>query len=150
MHTRCPTRGLPSAARLTKHRTPTSCVPLRGFAASREANRLQPGPAASISRQSNRRGQNSGWKARATSIRVHSCPFVVQNHPPIRVHSWFKNGPPFVSIRGSKRPTRRGRFVVRCTRNQQVPDHQGGSNRSYRTEAAGPTRNAESIKREAL
>jgi len=81
MHTRCPTRGLPSAARLTKHRTPTSCVPLCTFAASRKANRLQPGPAASISRQSGCTGQISGCKARATCIRVHSCPFVVQNHP---------------------------------------------------------------------
>jgi hypothetical protein len=27
------------------------------------------------------RGQISGWKARATFIRVHSCPFVVQRHP---------------------------------------------------------------------
>ncbi|MFN9082890.1 MAG: hypothetical protein ACK5X8_20245, partial [Planctomyces sp.] len=25
-------------------------------------------------------GQISGWKARATKIRVHSCPFVVQNN----------------------------------------------------------------------
>ena len=25
--------------------------------------------------------QISGWKARAASIRAHSCPFVVQNHP---------------------------------------------------------------------
>jgi hypothetical protein len=55
-------------------------------------------------------GQISGWKARATKIRDHSCPFVVQNDPlrrpfraelglespsymkfvSIRVHSWFK------------------------------------------------------------
>ena len=28
-----------------------------------------------------RRGQISGWKARATFIRAHSCPFVVQRHP---------------------------------------------------------------------
>jgi len=27
------------------------------------------------------RGQISGWKARATFIRAHSCPFVVQRHP---------------------------------------------------------------------
>jgi len=85
---------------------------LCSFAASREANRLQPGPAASISRQSNRRGQNSGWKARATSIRVHSRPFVVQNHPCIRVHSWLKTAPAFVSIRSSKRPLHSCPFVV--------------------------------------
>ncbi|MFN6025132.1 MAG: hypothetical protein ACK49E_13340, partial [Planctomyces sp.] len=30
--------------------------------------------------------QISGWKARATKSRVHSCPFVVQHTP----HSWFK------------------------------------------------------------
>jgi hypothetical protein len=35
-------------------------------------------------------------------IRVHSCPFVVPNHPSIRVHSWFKTTPSCVSIRGSK------------------------------------------------
>ena len=40
-----------------------------------------PRPAAAISRQSGRQGQISGWKARATFIRVHSCPFVVQRHP---------------------------------------------------------------------
>jgi hypothetical protein len=35
---------------------------------------------------------------------LHSYPFVVQNHPCIRVHSWFKTTPAFVSIRGSKHP----------------------------------------------
>ena len=38
-------------------------------------------------------------------IRVHSCPFVVQNRHSIRVHSWFQTSPhscSFVSIRGSK------------------------------------------------
>ncbi len=164
----CPTRGLPSAARLTKHRTPTSCVPLCVFAASRATNRPPPPPRNGNLQAASRTGQISGWKARATFIRVHSCSFVVQNHPhscpfvvqntcirahsypfvvnsssfvSIRVHSWFKtplhscpfvvqNGPRFVSIRGSKRPPRRGRFVIRCSQNPQVPRHQGGSNGS--------------------
>ncbi|MFN9158383.1 MAG: hypothetical protein ACK6D5_11505, partial [Planctomyces sp.] len=56
--------------------------------------------------------QISHWKAPATSIRGHSCPFVVQNEParstgstdlglesPSCINSW-----PFVSIRGSKPP----------------------------------------------
>ncbi len=105
--------------------------PLCPFAASREANRLPPRPAPSISGQSNRTGQISGCKARATFIRVHSCSFVVQNHPCIRIHSWFKTPPfvpirihswlthlhscPFVSIRGSKPPLHSHPFVVQNT-----------------------------------
>jgi len=57
-------------------------------------------------------GQISGWKARATKIRVHSCQFVVQNDPqrrPCRADLGlespsYMNSCPFVSIRGSKRP----------------------------------------------
>jgi len=57
--------------------------------------------------------QISGWKARATKIRAHSCPFVVQNDPqrrPFRTDLGLestscKNSCPFVSIRGSKRPS---------------------------------------------
>ena len=41
----------------------------------------------------------SGWKARATFIRVHSW---FKNRPCIRIHSWFQTAPAFVSIRGSK------------------------------------------------
>jgi hypothetical protein len=56
--------------------------------------------------------QISGWKARATKIRAHSCPFVVQNDPqrrPFRTDLGLespscKNSCPFVSIRGSKTP----------------------------------------------
>ncbi len=39
---------------------------------------------------------------RGSQTPLHSCPFVVPKHPSIRVHSWFKNTPPFVFIRGSK------------------------------------------------
>ncbi len=57
-------------------------------------------------------GQISGWKARATKIRVHSCSFVVQKHPQRRPFSTdlgfespsHRNSCPFVSIRGLKRP----------------------------------------------
>ncbi len=57
-------------------------------------------------------GQNSGSKAQATKIRVHSCPFVVQNDPLRRTcrtdlgleSPSYKNSCPFVPIRGSKRP----------------------------------------------
>ncbi|MEY3229033.1 MAG: hypothetical protein RLZZ536_3652 [Planctomycetota bacterium] len=43
------------------------------------------------------RGQVSGWKARATCIRAHSCPFVVHRHPCVS----------FASSRLRVRPTAR-------------------------------------------
>jgi hypothetical protein len=57
-------------------------------------------------------GQNSDWKALATANRVHSCPFVVQNHTPRSPFTTdlglegpsYMNSCLFVSIRGSKRP----------------------------------------------
>jgi|GEM_PF-4237342 len=55
-------------------------------------------------------GQISGWKARATKIRAHSCPFVVQNNtlvksPQHRSRAGKHELHEFVSIRGSKRPS---------------------------------------------
>ena len=64
-------------------------------------------------------GQISGWKARATKIRVHSCQFVVQNDPqrrPCRADlglespSYMK----FVPIRAHSCP-----FVFKTTRSEE-------------------------------
>ncbi|MFO0176974.1 MAG: hypothetical protein ACK55P_07220, partial [Planctomyces sp.] len=65
-------------------------------------------------------------------------PFVVQNHTPIRVHSWFKTAYPTGPLRRPLQPESAG------------PRSPGREQRVVITEAAGPTRNAESIKREAL
>jgi hypothetical protein len=52
---------------------------------------------------------------RGSKTAPHSCPFVVQNHTSIRIHSWFKTTPAFVSIRGSKPPLHSYPFVVQST-----------------------------------
>ncbi len=53
---------------------------LRVFASSRETNSPPPSPRSCSPQAASCRGQISGWKARATFILVHSCPFVVQRH----------------------------------------------------------------------
>ena len=55
---------------------------LRDFASSRESPQLQASPQGRRAVPRAAAGQISGWKARATFIRAHSCPFV-----PIRAHS---------------------------------------------------------------
>ena len=58
-------------------------------------------------------GRSRAGKPELHEIRVHSCPFVVQNDPqrrPCRTDlglesTSYKNSCPFVSIRGSKRPS---------------------------------------------
>jgi len=77
---------------------------------------LPPRPAAAISRQSGRRGQISGWKARATFI--HSCPFV--------------------SIRGSKPPLHSCPFVVQNIR-REAPSGQISGWKARATEAILPS-----------
>jgi hypothetical protein len=60
------------------------CFSLRVFASSRLRVRptaCKPPPRSGNLQAASRRGQISGWKARATCIRVHSCPFVVHRHP---------------------------------------------------------------------
>ena len=72
------TRRLPSAARLCE------CRPFAfPFASSREAPRVRATTyrGASPLRVRQAGSQCSGWKARATFIRAHSCSFVVPNHP---------------------------------------------------------------------
>jgi hypothetical protein len=77
---------------------------------------LPPRPAAAISGQSSRRGQISGWKARATFI--HSCPFV--------------------SIRGSKPPLHSCPFVVKNIR-RKAPSGQISGWKARATEAILPS-----------
>ncbi len=59
------TPGFPFASSRLRVR-PTACKPL---------------PRGGNQQSAGRRGQISGWKARATFIRAHSCPFVVHRHP---------------------------------------------------------------------
>jgi hypothetical protein len=56
-------------------------TPAFPFASSRGTNSPPPSPRSCSPQAASCRGQISGWKARATFILVHSCPFVVQRHP---------------------------------------------------------------------
>ena len=95
----CPVAHVKSRGTFTPHPRPLS--PSRGEGCRAMISGLSPSYTGCNSPVSNRH-----------LIRVHSCPFVVQKHPSNHVHSWFKNTPPIMPIRGSQTPLHWCSFVV--------------------------------------
>ena len=137
---RCLTRGLPSAARLTEHRNPTSAFP---FAASRLRVRptaCNPLRAAAIPTRYSRTGQIPGW---TPPSHINSWPFVVHTAPHPR--AFIRENPCSSVAKKNVRDTTlhfaASRLRVRPTaRKEHTPAHRstGRPNATNRSRAGKP------------